>query len=423
MRKFALSILFMLLQGVLLAHAAQDTLKVRIYFPVAKADAVVMDFAGNGERIAVFEEQLNAALKEGAYINGVFITASASPEGPTDLNLRLSRKRANVMSAFFTEKLGINPGLVIAKPIGEDWEGLAEKIMELDVPWKEDALAIIGNNTDPKDNERRKQNLRVLAGGQAWKLFMEDIFPVLRSAKCDAIVTLTRPEETIIEHTVEHTDTLYVNVPVETVVEVPVIVDCDKKRKGYETAGKIMPVAIRTNFLAIPFANVGIEVPLGQHFSIAADWYSPWMWRKNHSKGIDELGWCFEFQAVGGEVRYWFTNNKKKPEQRLLGHSVGIYAAAGHYDFERNYTGFQGKFANAGIDYMFACPIFDGRMHLEFELGLGFIYSPAIPYDTYQPGGKAYYRPGQRTLVQWFGPTRAQVNLVVPIYFKKGEGR
>lgn len=394
---------------------------MRIYFPLAKADAVDPSYAGNGERMAAFEQQLNAALKEGGYISGIFVYGSASPEGPTELNLRLSRDRADVTARYFTENLGVNPGLVLSKSGGEDWDGLIAQIQELDVPWKQDALTIISRYSSARDNERRKQNLRLLDGGKAWKVLTDDIFPRLRSSRSEVLVAITRPKETIIEKT----DTLYVEVPVvqETIVEVPVPVDDGKKRKPPYTQGKRMLFALRTNFVAIPFTNVGVEVPLGQHWSLAADWYSPWMWRKNHSQGIDELGWSFEFQALGGEIRYWFTNRKKRPEQRLLGHSIGIYGAAGHYDFEKDYTGHQGKFANAGIDYMYACPLWGGRMHLEFELGVGFIYSPATPYDTFEPGGKAYYRPGERTLVQWFGPTRAQINLVVPVYIRKGGKR
>ena len=403
---------------------AQDTLKVRIYFPQGKGDAVDLSFAGNGERMAVFEEQLSNALREGAYINGVFIQASASPEGTKDFNARLSRKRADVMGSFFIEKLGVNPGLVLSKSLGEDWDGLVSEIRELDVPWKADALTIIQNYHN-SDSERCKTQLKLLAGGRAWAFLLEDTFPKLRSAKCDAIVTLSRPEQKV----TDRTDTLYIEVPVveekivEVPVPVPVEVDAGNKRKPYNLEGKRMIFAIRTNVLAVPFTNVGVEVPIGQHFSVGVDWYSPWMWRKNHSAGIDEQGWSFEIQALCLEGRYWFTNRKKKPEQRLLGHSVGVYAATGHYDFERNYSGHQGKYFNVGVDYMYACPIFGGRMHLEFELGLGYIQSPATPYDTFEPGGKAYRQVGVTKNVRWFGPTRAGVSLVVPIYVKKGGKR
>lgn len=404
-----------LLWGVFDSYAqSQDTLRLRVYFHQGKGDKIDPSFAGNGGRMAIFEEQLNSALRDGAYINGVFIRGSASPEGTLEFNKRLARMRADVMGDFFTDRLGINPGLVLSKAVGEDWEGLADEIRLMDVPWRDDALTIIANTND---TELRKRKLRLLDEGKAWKLLSDEVFPRLRSSRCDAIVTITRQEPIILERT----DTLYVEVPVETIVEVPV--EMEKPRKTFDTSGMKMLFAVRTNILAIPFSNVGVEVPIGEHISLAADWYSPWLWRKNHSAGIDAQGWCFEFQAVGGEIRYWFNNRKKMREQRLLGHSIGLYAAAGHYDFERNFSGYQGKFANAGIDYMFACPIFGGRLHMEFEIGLGFIYSPATPYDTFEPGGKAYYRPGELKRVQWWGPTRAQISLVLPLYIKTGGDR
>ena len=415
-RKFSRQLLLFLCSILLLGvfdSYAQDTLRVRVYFQQGEGEKIDPAFAGNGERMAIFEEQLNEALREGAYINGVFIRASASPEGTEEFNKRLARLRADAMGSFFIELLGINAGLVLSKAYGEDWEGLADEIRQLDEPWRDDALSIIA---DTDDTELRKQKLRLLDGGNAWKLLSDEIFPRLRSARCDAFVTITRQEPIILERT----DTLYVEVSKETIVEVPV--EVEKPRKVFDTSGKKMLLAVRTNILAIPFTNVGVEVPIGQHISLAADWYSPWLWRKDHSEGIDAQGWCFEFQALGAEVRYWFNNRKKMPEQRLLGHSVGLYTAAGHYDYERDFTGYQGYFVNAGLDYMYACPIFGGRMHMEFELGLGFIYSPATPYDTFEAGGKAYFRPGQYKNVQWLGPTRAQVSLVVPIYIKKKGG-
>ena len=198
--------------------------------------------------------------------------------------------------------------------------------------------------------------------------------------------------------------------------------DILRQRRDYDISGKKFLLALRTNVLAVPFANVGIEVPIGENWSVGADWYSPWIWREKHSKDIDMRGWCFEFQAADIEARYWFHNSRKKPQARLLGHSLGAYAAVGHYDFERDWSGYQGEFWNAGVDYLYAAPIFGGRMHLEFELGLGFIYSDAQPYDCFIAGDKCYRQKGVTEKVRWIGPTRAQFSLVVPIYVKNKKG-
>jgi hypothetical protein len=58
---------------------------------------------------------------------------------------------------------------------------------------------------------------------------------------------------------------------------------------------------------------------------------------------------------------------------------------------------------------------------MEFELGIGYIYSRAQPYDCFKIGGKCYRRVGIKKHIHWIGPTRAQISLVIPIYCKKKE--
>ena len=55
---------------------------------------------------------------------------------------------------------------------------------------------------------------------------------------------------------------------------------------------------------------------------------------------------------------------------------------------------------------------------MEIEIGLGIIYSDAQPYDCFVPYGECFRRPEERKIIRWYGPTRAQFNLVVPFYRK-----
>lgn len=176
-------------------------------------------------------------------------------------------------------------------------------------------------------------------------------------------------------------------------------------------------LALRTNILAVPLINVGAEVPFGKHFSIGLDFYYPWLQRNNLHKT------CNELIAYGMDVRYWMGSSKAPAEARLIGHSFGVYGAGGHYDFERNWSGYQGTFFNFGVDWMYAFPLFKGRMHMELELGLGLIYSQAQPYDVFEEYGDGFRRPGERKIVRWLGPTRAQISLVVPIYIDQQKRR
>ena len=112
--------------------------------------------------------------------------------------------------------------------------------------------------------------------------------------------------------------------------------------------------------------------------------------------------------------------NEGLPEtSRLLGHSVGAYIGGGYYDFERNWAGNQGSFLNVGVDYKYAMPLFSGLIHLEFEFGLGYIYSKAQPYKYIE--GIFYLDRGRHKNIHWVGPTRAQVSVVVPIYITKDQ--
>lgn len=184
-----------------------------------------------------------------------------------------------------------------------------------------------------------------------------------------------------------------------------------QKREWKDRISQTPVFAARTNAMAIPLLNAGVEVPIGKHWSVGADYYYPWIWRgKNYQN-------CNQLLAFDVEGRYWF-EDKKYPEQaRLLGHSVGAYFGAGYFDFERNWAGHQGEFISTGVDYLYALPLFGGMIHLEFELGLGYIYSRAVPYRFVNQ--ECYLDKNITRHIHWVGPTRAQVSVAVPIHITK----
>lgn len=169
-------------------------------------------------------------------------------------------------------------------------------------------------------------------------------------------------------------------------------------------------VALRTNLL-VPALNFGVEVPIGKHWSVGADYYYPWVWPKR-----DNIN-CFEFLAWGIEGRYWFGRNRTLLD-RLQGHSVGVYGYMGYFDFERNYNGHQGEFVNVGVDYTYAMAVGKKKgLHFEFSLGIGYIYSLARQYTVIETAGPLISNKVTRK-INYFGPTKANVSLVVPIFKK-----
>jgi len=224
---------------------------------------------------------------------------------------------------------------------------------------------------------------------------------------------------------VERTRVVYVDREVAPRVDT-VYVDTTVNRKNYfvwrkpvfmrefeDQEEQIIVLAPRKNFLAGGlFLNAGVEFPINKHWSVGGDMYWPWFPRFGNMKN------CFQLWAFDLEGRYWFNAQPKLQNTRLIGHAVGAYTAFGLYDIEKNGTGRQGSFLNVGVDYTWAMPIFNGRVHLEFSLGVGAIISWAQPYDCYGDN-ILYKRANVRERILWFGPTRAQVSLVVPIYLTR----
>lgn len=176
-----------------------------------------------------------------------------------------------------------------------------------------------------------------------------------------------------------------------------------------EAQDKSVPTlyAVRTNLL-VPALNVGAEVPIGNRWSVSADYYYPWFWpgKKNDK--------CFELLGWSAEGRYWFGKNRTESD-RLLGHSAGVYAAGGYFDISRNYKGRQGEFVSAGVDYTYAMPLDrKGWLNMEFTLAVGYIHSWNKKYTVSGPYGQLYPEPGTE-MFDYFGPTKVAVSLVVPL--------
>lgn len=179
------------------------------------------------------------------------------------------------------------------------------------------------------------------------------------------------------------------------------------------------PLYLRTNLL-LPLMNIGLEVPIGNRWSIGADWYYPWIPRVSNSAfdGSDHKN-CFQIDGLSVEGRCWYgskhNHNELNRQYRLTGHSTGLFVMGGRYDLERNYSGHQGEYILGGIDYLWATPIFKKRLHLELSLGVGYFYSRATRYEVYEEGGKGYRDKDFRKVYQYIGPLKANVSLVIPL--------
>jgi len=168
--------------------------------------------------------------------------------------------------------------------------------------------------------------------------------------------------------------------------------------------------AARTNLL-VPALNVGIEIPVGNKWSVGADWYYPWWLDRNNR-------YCLEMLGLFVDGKCWF-GKYRTARDRLTGHAIGIYAGAGYYDYQWEKSGNQGEYIDIGADYTFALPVAGGRLRMEFNIGLGWIHTVARHYTPTEDYVELIKDPGiLHRKYDFFGPTRASVSLIVPIRAK-----
>ena len=171
-------------------------------------------------------------------------------------------------------------------------------------------------------------------------------------------------------------------------------------------------IALRTNLL-LPALNIGAEIPVGNKWSFAADYYYPWIWPSKKNKE------CFEFLGWSAEWRYWF-GKERTVAKRFLGHSIALYGAGGYYDFQENYNGKQGEFFSTGFDYTYSMPLGKrGKVFMEFTVAVGYVRSDYRKYEVLADYGPLFKQDGEY-LFEYVGPTKAAVSLVIPIRKKEG---
>ena len=439
-----LFLLFLFLSAACVSHGQEDTIGVRIYFHPSETDFIA-GYRDNGKRVQQFVERFRSILPDSNYhVSSLEVISGASPEGYHSQNLRLSQDRANALISYLQERLPLSGLTTHVRSLGSDWVGCERLVMDSDIPNKEEVLRIIrsvpdlrGTNTDP-----RLTALRRVGGGESWRYLQQHIFPELRESGVEVSFRYKRKDtadervDQIMPGKTYVVDTLIQMVGIHDTVFI--IKDrCRERRDSLKNrphkdseryqklpTDKMLVLAPRTNLL-LPLLNIGVEVPIGNRWSVALDHYYPWWWRRWGGQSHRN---CFELMFESVEARYWIGSRHKNEgtnyRYRLSGHSLAVFGTGGYYDFERDWTGRQGEFWGAGVDYLWALPGRKGRVRWEFELGVGFLHSSARRYDVFEDGGKLFKRKGVTETTTWIGPLKASVSLVVPIYKKmKTENR
>ena len=388
-------------------------MRFRIFYPVNKTE-LHEDYMGNANTL----HRIQKYLEKSPQIDGITIFSYASPEGPYAFNKYLASERGKTAKKYLLNHLPANrhlpDSLFIIDPTAENWEGLRDLVLyQYPHADKDEVLAIL----DRKDitDERRKVLLKRLNAGHPWLYILKHLMPQLRYATWVSVWQRIQVDRVIEEPThlaMEMPEVPHPNIPL---VPFPVPEMEDTKTI----------LALKTNLLydALSWLNFSVEVPIGDRFSALYYHQFPWWtWGKGNYE------YCMRFLSIGAEGRYWFKPMPREATEtrikrdRLMGHFVGVYAESGKWDFERKRdVCYQGEHWSAGLSYGYAMPI-GKRLNLELSVSAGYA---SIAYRGYTPSEdyEVLIRDPEK-VGRWhyFGPTKAQVSLVLPfiVKYKKG---
>ena len=436
--------------------------RVRVTFPFDSAD-LRSDYMSNASAISSINEILN--FSEGSV--DVEIVSYSSPEGPESYNLYLSKLRAaSVKNYILSAVPGANPSIRIAS-FAEAWAQLRAFIVADNSLTEESRLEFLliidSDNTLDEKEELIKAN-------PLYKALYRRYFRSLRYADISLRIknlpaAVAQPVGTTvsqIDTTIAQIDTITVAADTSAVVIdtlqrlsrldnistkavllgecAPVIITrtreperepvCEPTPEDapvqYDTVS-VPFLAITNNFLAeaatvltgfhtVP-VQAGIEVPIGDQWSVYADYLgtAPWKAWNNNADCAQLLHWTLGTRWYPGS-RFSTPFNPGGTERVLDGWYASFALGGGYYDFERNGKGYQGEevLASLGLGYSM---VFDKHWSLNFGVGFGpmltqwryYVEKPSNQHLVYQWSGKS----------QYFGVTDAKVTLTYLFYVNK----
>ena len=281
-------------------------------------------------------------------------------------------------------------------------------VSDSNLPDREEVLILIDYHKN--DIAKRKQLLRKLNQGAAYRYMVNNVFPKLRRSE----ITIVREIPEVAKETFEpvssvsellvsrQEEALPDSQPDKSAGESVNEQTCEAVMSEAEGPGKSKTVLAVKNNLLYDMAlapNIEVEIPLGKRWSLNTEYKCPWWLNSEHD-------FCYQLLSGGMEGRYWLGNRQK--HNRLTGHFIGLYAEGGIYDFQLQGDGYQGKYYGAaGVTYGYARQL---ALHfsLEFSLGIGYLTTEYKKYTPYE-GDIIWTNSGRYNFI---GPTKAKISLV-----------
>ncbi len=189
------------------------------------------------EDIKQLEKNLeDAAKNERVSFKNIGISSYASPDGPIDLNERLSEGRKSSAQGYIdgqSRRKGVEiedkQSFYETKTTTEDWEGFKEMVQNSDIEDKDLILRVLSMYSDPEVREKELENM-----AQTWEELAEDILPKLRRSELKVNIEVVGYSDDELKEVIEaNPDTLKIE---EILYAATLYDDLSKKLDIYKTA-------------------------------------------------------------------------------------------------------------------------------------------------------------------------------------------
>ena len=346
-------------------------------------------------------DTIRFCLTHSVHIDSITVYAWASPEGGYPHNKWLSEKRAaaakELLLSLAADTTKLNEGKIKISPLAENWPGLLDLVEKnYHRANRERLLRIL--RAEGIGEETRKWRIRNLDDGYTWNYLKRHYMKQLRSATWVCVWT-----------------------SVGAIAPLPELRDSLRAPQiglGRTVEAESRPVseltfAVKTNLPAdlVTAVNLGVEVPLGEDFSVNAHFTFPW-W----TAGPYGNKYALQLLDAEGELRWWFA----KGEERFEGHYLALQGSGGKFDLQwgRDIGCYQCYNWGVGLSYGYAMSL-GKHLNMEFALTLGYL---AIDYQHYvpSPDWSVLLRDNAKAgVLHYFGPTGLKVSLVYPFHIQR----
>ena len=157
------------------AAGATNTDEITVRFRV-NSSAVDTTYCSNADALSLLLNKIDSINGNGSIkLEQIVLAGSASPEGPTEYNRRLSDQRLKALREHILLKTGIADSLIRETHRLTDWGLLAEMVEGSDMPQKEEALSLIRKmpeyitEADGREIIELRSKLTGLSDGKAWR--------------------------------------------------------------------------------------------------------------------------------------------------------------------------------------------------------------------------------------------------------------